>query len=156
MFGVDPITRFVCGSESMKIDQDDMARKMSMPATVKGAEGTQAEDLREFKIAVVLREDIDSVMKRRGETDEEVAQYFVKVVGSMAQVYAQELNVHLYMGYFEKYTQDEPSGYFYDGRQPGELLDEQRRSRYSAPVCTDPSGRGLICWRYCLPRPALQ
>lgn len=124
MFGVDPITRFVCGSESMKIDQDDMARKMSMPATVKGAEGTQAEDLREFKIAVVLREDIDSVMKRRGETDEEVAQYFVKVVGSMAQVYAQELNVHLYMGYFEKYTQDEPSGYFYDGRQPGELLEE--------------------------------
>lgn len=124
MFGVDPITRFVCGSESMQINQDDMARKMSMPATVKGAEGTQAEDLREFKIAVVLREDIDSVMKRRGETDEEVVQYFIKVVAAMAQVYAQELNVHLYMGYFEKYTQDEPSGYFYDGRQPGELLEE--------------------------------
>ncbi len=124
MFGVDPITRFVCGSESMQINQDDMARKMSMPATVKGAEGTQAEDLREFKIAVVLREDIDSVMKRRGETDEEVVQYFIKVVAAMAQVYAQELNVHLYMGYFEKYTLDEPSGYFYDGRQPGELLEE--------------------------------
>lgn len=124
MFGVDPLTRFVCGSESMKINQDDMARKMAMPATVKGAESVQAEDLREFKIAVVLREDIDSVMKRRGETDEEITQYFIKVVASMAQVYAQELNVHLYMGYFEKFTVDEPSGYFYDGRQPGELLDE--------------------------------
>ncbi|MBM4178935.1 MAG: hypothetical protein FJ211_06360 [Ignavibacteria bacterium] len=124
MFGVDPLTRFVCGSESMQINPDDMARKMSMPAAVKGVEGTQAEDLREFKIAVVLREDIDSVMKRRGETDEEVVQYFIKVVAAMAQVYAQELNVNLYMGYFEKYTQDEPSGYFYDGRQPGELLRE--------------------------------
>ncbi|MFN9956673.1 MAG: hypothetical protein ACK55I_26530, partial [bacterium] len=77
MFGVDPLSRFVCGSESMQINQDDMARKMSMPVSAKTIEGTQAEDLREFKIAVVLREDIDSVMKRRGETDEEVAQYFV-------------------------------------------------------------------------------
>lgn len=124
MFGVDPLSRFVCGSESMQISQDDMARKMSMPVTAKTIEGTQAEDMREFKIAVVLREDIDSVMKRRGETDEEVAQYFVKVVAAMAQVYAQELNVHLYMGYLEKYTLDEPSGYFYDGRQPGQLLQE--------------------------------
>ena len=124
MFGVDPLTRFVCGNESLPIDEDGIARKMAMPVSAKAIEGTQAEDLREFKIAVVLREDIDSVMKRRGETDEEVVQYFIKVVSAMAQAYAQDLNVHLYMGYFEKYTQDEPSGYFYDGRQPGELLEE--------------------------------
>ena len=124
MFGVDPLSRFVCGNEQLPIDADDAARQMSIPSKAKLAEGAQADYLREFKIAVVLREDIDSVMKRRGDTDEEIAQYFIKVVAAMAQVYEQELDALLYMGYFEKFTVDEPSGYFYDGRDPGELLSE--------------------------------
>lgn len=124
MFGVDPLSRFVCGNEQLPVDMDKAAQQMSIPAKAKAAEGAQNDYLREFKIAVVLREDIDSVMKRRGDTDEEVAQYFIKVVAAMAQVYEQELDAMLYMGYFEKYTTDEPSGYFYDGRDPGELLSE--------------------------------
>lgn len=124
MFGVDPLSRFICGNEALPIDDDAMRRKMSMPIVRKNAENAQAEDLREFKMAVVLREDIDSVMKRRGQTDEEVVQYFIKIVASMAQVYEQELNAYLYMAYFEKFTLEEPSGYFYDGREPGELLEE--------------------------------
>jgi hypothetical protein len=124
IFGVDPLSRFICGNESLPIDDDAMRRKMTLPIVPKGAEATQAEDLREFKMAVVLREDIDSVMKRRGETDEEIVQYFIKIISAMAQVYEQELNAYIYMSYFEKFTLDEPSGYFYDGREPGELLQE--------------------------------
>ena len=124
MFGVDPLSRFVCGNEQLPIDADKAAQQMAIPAKAKLAEGAQNDYLREFKIAVVLREDIDSVMKRRGDTDEEVAQYFIKVVAAMAHVYEQEVDAHLYMSYFEKFTEDEPSGYFYDGREPGELLSE--------------------------------
>lgn len=124
MFGVDPVSRFICGNEGLPVDDDAMRRKMSLPVVRKGAENTQADDLREFKMAVVLREDIDSVMKRRGQTDEQVVQYFIKVIAAMAQVYEQELNAYLYMAYFEKFTTDEPSGYYYDGREPGELLQE--------------------------------
>ena len=124
IFGVDPLSRFICGNESLPVDEDAMRRKMAVPGVAKTSEATQAEDLREFKMAVVLREDIDSVMKRRGDTDEEIVQYFIKIIASMAQVYEQELNAYLYMAYFEKFTLDEPSGYFYDGRQPGELLEE--------------------------------
>lgn len=126
MFGIDPLTRFVCGNEQLPVDTDKTARMMSIPGKPKGkaVEGSQNDYLRELKLAVVLREDIDSVMKRRGDTDEEIAQYFVKIVAAMAQVYEQELDALMYMGYFEKYTTEEPSGYFYDGRSPGEMLNE--------------------------------
>ena len=124
MFGVDPLSRFICGNESLPVDDDAIRRKMSLPVVGKGAENTQADDLREFKMAVVLREDIDSVMKRRGQTDEQIVQYFIKVISAMAQVYEQDLNAYLYMAYFEKFTVDEPSGYYYDGRSPGDLLEE--------------------------------
>ena len=124
IFGVDPLSRFICGSENLPVDDDAMRRKMAMPIDRKSGEAVQAEDLREFKMAVVLREDIDSVMKRRGDTDEEIVQYFIKIIASMAQVYEQDLNSYLYMAYFEKFTLDEPSGYVYDGRDPGSLLEE--------------------------------
>jgi hypothetical protein len=124
MLGHDPLTRFLCGNESLPVDHEAMARKMSTPAVAKGAEQVQEDYFREFKMAVVLREDIDSTMKRRGQTDEEIAQYFVKIIAAMAQVYEQELNALLYITYFEKFTEDEPSGYFYDGRSPSELLNE--------------------------------
>ncbi|MCX6141272.1 MAG: M12 family metallo-peptidase [Candidatus Kapabacteria bacterium] len=128
MFGVDPLSKFLCGQEELPVDQDAMARQMSVPSRLKGAEKTQAEYLREFKVAMVLREDIDSVMKLRGETDEEIAQYFMKIAACMAQPYQQELDALLYVGYFEKFTKDEPSGYVYDGREPGKLLQEFSRN----------------------------
>lgn len=124
MFGVDPLSKFVCGSESLPFDVDAARRKMVLPSSAKGIESTQAEYLREFRLAIVLREDIDSVMKRRGQSDAQIAQYFVKVVASMAQVYEQELDASLYVGYMEKFTEDFPSGYFYDGVSPGNLLEE--------------------------------
>ncbi len=126
MFGIDPLTRFVCGNEQLPVDTEKTAQIMSVPGKSKGksVEGSQNDYLRELKLAVVLREDIDSVMKRRGDTDEEIAQYFVKIVAAMAQVYEQELDALMYMGYFEKFTTEEPSGYFYDGRDPGEMLNE--------------------------------
>lgn len=124
MFNEDPLSRFICGNEELPIDEEAAARKMTIPGKAKAAELGQADYLREFKMAMVLREDIDSVMKRRGESDEEVAQYFVKIASAMAQVYEQELDAYLYISYFEKFTMDEPSGYFYDGREPGEMLNE--------------------------------
>ncbi|MBK7033053.1 MAG: hypothetical protein IPH85_01760 [Ignavibacteria bacterium] len=124
MFNADPLSRFICGNEELPVDEEVAARKMTIPGKAKGAEMGQADYLREFKMAMVLREDIDSVMKRRGESDEEIAQYFVKLASAMAQVYEQELDAYLYISYFEKFTNDEPSGYYYDGREPGELLNE--------------------------------
>lgn len=124
MFGIDPLSNFVCGNESLPIDPDAAARKMVVPTVPKTVEGVQAEYLRLFKVAVVLREDIDSIMKQRNQTDEQIAQYFIKVAATTAQVYEQELNAYFYIGHFEKFTEEEPSGYFYDGRSPRELLNE--------------------------------
>jgi len=124
MFGGNLLADFRCGSEDLPVDPDAAARKMVIPSVPKGGEGLQAEYLRNFTMAMVLREDLDSTMKRRGQTDEEIAQYFIKIIAAVAQTYEQELNAYLNIGYFEKFTEDEPSGYFYDGKTPGALLNE--------------------------------
>ncbi len=124
MFNGDPLSKFICNADELPFDREAIIQKMHIPSSVKGAEQPQAEYLREFTLAIVLREDIDSVMKRRGQSDQEIVQYFLKIISAMSQAYEQELNAALYLGYFEKFTEDEPSGYYYDGRSPGELLNE--------------------------------
>lgn len=127
LFNSDPLASFICGNEEIPVDADAAARKASIPSVRKTVEGVQAEYLRTFKMAMVLREDIDSIMKRRGQTDEEIAQYFIKVAASIAQAYAQELNVYLTISYFEKFTTAKKSGYINDGRSPSGLLNEFSR-----------------------------
>jgi len=124
--GTDPLAQFVCGSHELPVDLDAAARKMVV-SSPKGSESGQAAYLRDFTMAMVLREDIDSIMKARGQSDEEIAQYFIKVASSIAQVYAQELNAYLTISYFEKFTKSRRSGYINDGRNPGGLLNEFSR-----------------------------
>lgn len=127
MYGVDPLSRFVCGNDELPIDQKRTIEQMTQLSKAKASERVQADDLHEFSMAMVLREDIDSVMKLRGETDEEIAQYFMKIVAAMAQAYQQDLGAMLYVSYFEKFTKASPSGFFNNGRQPGQLLYEFSR-----------------------------
>ncbi|MBC8124795.1 MAG: hypothetical protein H7X70_03595 [Candidatus Kapabacteria bacterium] len=127
----DPIARFICANEELPTDPETVVRLMSIPpmakSSSKSVEQGQAEYLREFKLAVVLREDLDSIMKRRGDTDEEVAQYFVKIIAGVSQAYEQELDATIYITLLEKYTSDEPTGYFYDGKDVPKLKEEFAR-----------------------------
>ncbi|MCX6141271.1 MAG: M12 family metallo-peptidase [Candidatus Kapabacteria bacterium] len=127
MFGVDPLSRFVCGNDELPTDGKRTMEQMTLLSKSKSTERVQADDLHEFRMAMVLREDIDSVMKVRGETDEEIAQYFMKIVAAMAQAYQQDIGAMLYVGYFEKFTKASPSGFVNNGRQPGQLLTEFSR-----------------------------
>jgi len=117
------MSKFLCGNESIVDDPDQLAKLMSVRPS-KPLEVLQADDMRELKLAVVIREDIDSAMKRRGATDEKVAQYFMKIIASVSQAYEEEFNTTIFVPYFQKYTEDEPSPYFYNGREPGNLLEE--------------------------------
>ena len=127
MFGVDPLSKFLCGNDALPVDEAAIARLMVMPAKAKISEQTQEDYLREFRMAMVVREDVDSVMKLRGETDEEIVQYFMKIAAAMAQAYEEDLDAMLYVGYFEKFTEDEPSGLYNNGSAPGQLLYEFSR-----------------------------
>ena len=127
MFGVVPLSKFLCGNDALPVDEAAIARLMVMPTKAKSSEQTQAEYLREFRMAMVVREDVDSVMKLRGETDEEIVQYFMKIAAAMAQAYEQDLDAMLYVGYFEKFTEDSPSGLYNNGAEPGQLLYEFSR-----------------------------
>ena len=76
-------------------------------------------------VAVVLREDIYEFLSgTRGYDEEQTAQHFAKIIASMSQAYEENLRTHLYMSYVLIHTPDAPSGYFYDGREPGNLLEE--------------------------------
>ena len=120
------MSKFLCGNESIVDDPDQLGKLMSVRAS-KPIEALQDDDMRELKLAVVLREDLDSAMKRRGLTDEQVAQYFMKIVACVSQAYEEEFNTTIFVPYFQKFTEDEPSPYFNNGREPGELLQEFSR-----------------------------
>ncbi len=143
MLGQDPLARFVCANEDLPTDPETVVRLMSIPpmakSTAKSVEQGQADYLREFKLAIVLREDLDSIMKRRGDTDEEVAQYFVKIIAGVSQAYEQELDATIYITLFEKYTTDEASGYFYDGKDVPKLKEEFARDWSSSRNSVDRS-----------------
>lgn len=117
------LSSFLCGNESIIDDPDQLGKLMAVRAS-KPLEALQDDDMRELKLAVVLREDLDSAMKRRGATDEQVAQYFMKIIACVSQAYEEEFNTTIFVPYFQKFTTDEPSPYFYNGREPGELLQE--------------------------------
>lgn len=122
-YGGNIMSKFLCGNEGIAEDQVKLARDMhARPA--KPMYMLQDDDMRELKLAVVLREDVDSVMKRRGNTDEQIAQYFAKIIACVNQAYEQEFNTTIYVPYFLKFTEDEPSPYFSNGREPGNLLEE--------------------------------
>lgn len=122
-FGGNILSKFLCGNEGLAEDHVKLGRDMAV-RTAKPMYMLQDDDMRELKMAVVLREDIDSVMKRRGNTDEQIAQYFMKIVACVNQAYEQEFNTTIFVPYFLKFTEDEPSPYFNNGRSPGELLEE--------------------------------
>lgn len=118
------LSNFTCGSEFLPADEKEAVTSMAMPSSIKNGESIQALTLKELRLAIVLREDIDSVLKLQGLTTEQVAQYFAKIVAAMSQVYEEELGAHMYIGYLLAFTTEEPSGYLYNGREPQKLLNE--------------------------------
>lgn len=121
----ESLSQFVCGTESLPTDEGAIVRSMLMPSSVSGkGESVQAWPLKEMRLAIVLREDIDSILKLRGYTDEQVAQHFAKIIACISQAYEEDLRARLYIGYLLVHTTDAPSGYWFNGAYPGQLLDE--------------------------------
>ncbi len=118
------LANFVCGVDDLAVNEADMVQKMTMPSTLKKGEDMQSLPLKEIKLAIVLREDIDSVLQLRGYDDEQTAQHFAKVVACMSQAYEEDLRARMYISYLLVHTLEQPSFYFYDGAAPGELLEE--------------------------------
>ncbi len=118
------LASFLCGADELPFDEKDAVTSMLMPSSVKNGESSQNLQLKELKLALVLREDVDSALGAQGLNEEQVAQHFAKIVASMSQVYEEEVGAHMYIGYLEMFTMEEPSGFFYDGASPGDLLDE--------------------------------
>lgn len=117
------LDNFICGSDELPFDAKEALEHMDMPTSQKG-ESVQAMVLKQLTLALVLREDVDSALKRQGLNDEQIVQHFAKIVAAMSQAYEQELGAHMYIGYMEVYTTEAPSGFLYDGKDPGKLLDE--------------------------------
>lgn len=119
-----PMKQFLCGTVEGAYDAEAVHRsRLAMPS--KPLDQMQADDdLREIKLAMVLKEDIDSTMKARGFTDEGIAQYFAAIISCMNQVYEEEMHTRFFVTYLESFTDDSPSPYSYNGLDPGALLEE--------------------------------
>lgn len=124
---IDPInmSAFNCGADLLPADEKGAVISMAMPTSIKKGETAQQQPLKELKLAVVLREDVDSMVKKRyGWDEEKLSQHFAKIVAAMSQAYEEDLNTRMYIAYLLIHTEDAPSGYFNNGSAPGELLEE--------------------------------
>lgn len=124
---VEPLnlSTFNCGADLLPVDQKGAVTSMLIPSSIEKGESPQQKPLKELKLAVALREDVDSFVKLRyGWTEEQLAQHFTKIVAAMSQAYEEDLNTRLYISYMLIYTEDAPSGYFNTGSDPGALLEE--------------------------------
>lgn len=124
---VEPLnlSTFNCGADMLPVDQKGAVTSMLMPSSIEKGESPQQKPLKELKLAIALREDVDSFVKLRyGWTEEQLAQHFTKIVAAMSQAYEEDLNTRLYISYMLIYTEDAPSGYFNNGSAPGDLLEE--------------------------------
>lgn len=113
---------FVCGSEDLAVDTKSFGRHME--AAVKNGEQTQAEYLRELKLALEVNQDLWQKMHDRGQSDEEIIAYFVKVVACLSQAYEEEVDATFYVTYVQMYTNEFETPYTHNGLDPGALLEE--------------------------------
>lgn len=119
---------FICGNDLLPVDEEELKKSMAISASkVSKGESIQQRPLLEMNLAIVLREDIDSVLKRRGYTDELEAQHFAKLIAAISQAYEEEIGTRLYIGYLLVHTEEFPSGYINNGSEPGALLGEFSR-----------------------------
>lgn len=129
------LRNFSCGVEEEPVTQEDFDRVIQ---SMKIEERVQDEYLRQFDLLIVLKEDIDSVMKARGLNDEQIFQYIGRVFAAVSQAYEQDLDVTIYLKQVNKYTMEEPTGYFFDGSEPRDLLGEFT-SDWSQPSRQEPA-----------------
>lgn len=118
------LSNFMCGADELPVDERAAVTAMAMPSSMTKGMDVQGYPLKDLRLALVLREDVDSVLRLQGLNEEQVAQHFAKIVAAMSQAYEEELGVHMYIGYLLSFTEEAPSGYIYDGYDPGELLNE--------------------------------
>lgn len=115
---------FVCGSEDLPVDTIAAITDMVAPSSVQKGESVQQLPLTEIRLAIVLREDIFERLKDRGYDEEQAAQHFARIVASMSQAYEEDVRCRMFISYMLIFNADEPSGYFSNGINPGDLLDE--------------------------------
>lgn len=119
------LSNFRCGNESLPAEMKGMTEAMSVPGVKKKySNNVQGYELKQLGVAVVLREDIDDRLSKRGMTPEQIAQLFIKIYAAMSQAYEQDLGTRLYITYYLAHSVGAPSGYINDGGAPGDLLEE--------------------------------
>jgi hypothetical protein len=122
--GGSSLRDFTCGADDLPVDEKAVVTSMLMPSSVKKYEDIQLAPLKRLDIALVLREDIFTILERRGYDEERTAQHFAKIVAAMSQAYEEDLRTTLHISFLIIHTEDAPSGYVNDGADPGGLLEE--------------------------------
>ncbi|MBS1561834.1 MAG: hypothetical protein JSS89_09530 [Bacteroidetes bacterium] len=115
--------QFTCGSEFLPSDPATDGRHM-LESALKNGEQTQAEYLRELKLALEVNQDLWEKMHKQGKTDEQIMAYFIKVVSCLSQAYEQEVDATFYVTYIQMYTNEFETPYSNNGLDPGALLAE--------------------------------
>lgn len=116
-------SQFTCGSEFLPSDPATDGRHM-LESAIKNGEQTQAEYLRELKLALEVNQDLWQKMHDQGKTDEQIMAYFIKVVACLSQAYEQEVDATFYVTYIQMYTNEFETPYSKNGLDPGGLLAE--------------------------------
>lgn len=121
----NPMKHFLCGTMDLPVSEE-VVRIANSHVHSKPIDKAQ-NSLRELNIAIEIKEDIQMEFLARGQTDEDVAQYFAMIVACMNQTFEQEVLTRFYIGFLRIYNEFEPSPYTADGTEPGQLLGQFAR-----------------------------
>jgi hypothetical protein len=142
---------FVCGAEALPISEDVIRNYYN--TTVKQGTAVQADSMREIKMAVEVREDATEQFYRRGQDDEQIFAYMVKIWAAINQAYEEEANATFFLTDVFLYNNDFTSPYPGSTTQLNLVLDlfaEQWSVRTDIErdaahlFCLFPSGGGVI------------
>jgi len=125
LFEQQPLRQFFCGTQDQPVSEE-VLRLTNSHASFKPMDRSQM-NLLELRLAIEINDDITTEFLNRGQTEEEVAQYFIMIVACMNQIYEEEVGTRFTISHFRIYNEYEPAGYQNDGTKPGELLGEFAR-----------------------------
>ncbi len=120
-----PLRQFLCGTQDLPVSED-VLRQTNSYASFKPMDRSQM-NLLELRLAIEINDDITTEFLARGQTEEEVAQYFIMIVACMNQIYEEEVGTRFTISLLRIFNEFEPAGYTFNGTEPGRLLGEFAR-----------------------------
>jgi hypothetical protein len=120
-----PLRQFLCGTQDQPLSEE-VLRLSNSYASFKPMDRSQM-NLLELRLAVEINDDITTEFIARGQTEEEVAQYFIMIIACMNQIYEEEVGTRFTLSLLRIYNEFEPAGYQFNGTEPGRLLGEFAR-----------------------------